>query len=146
MFCQSVQHHPQIAKTLESYDQAHPNPKNHTFMLITAHVRTQLPPILSAAGAIAGKAFTVMEGNQAMTHAELAVAYAALSAQEQQRTAGTKRLSGAAKRARGKRNRNQRGGEGEDKTAQKRTAGSSGKCEYYCYLHGGQNSHTSAQC
>ncbi len=44
MFCQSVQHHPQIAKTLESYDQAHPNPKNHTFTLITAHVRTQLPP------------------------------------------------------------------------------------------------------
>ena len=58
IFRQSVQHHPQIAKTLESYDKDHPNPLHNTFAAITQHVKTQLPPILSAAGATkTGRAF-----------------------------------------------------------------------------------------
>jgi hypothetical protein len=50
VFRQSVQHHHQIAETLKTFDKDHPNPKSHTYALITAHVRVQLPPILSAAG------------------------------------------------------------------------------------------------
>ncbi len=58
IFRHSVQHDHQIAKTLESYDKDQPNPKTHTFAAITQHVKTQLPPILSAAGAMAtGRAF-----------------------------------------------------------------------------------------
>ena len=64
-FRQSVQHHPQIAKTLESFDEEFPNPKAHTYALITDHVQRQLPPILSAA--MTGKAFHV---DTSQTHAE----------------------------------------------------------------------------
>ncbi len=96
-FRHSVQHHPQIARTLTSFDEAHPNPKTHTFMKITAHVGTQVPPILSAAGAgVAGKAFHAGLPSHEQLHAELLVAYAALQAKQ---PATTKRPSGAAKRA-----------------------------------------------
>ncbi len=64
--------------------------------MITTHVRTQLPPILSAAGA--GKAFHVDNGprlDHVALHAELLVAYAALN-DNHNKLAG-KRLSGATK-------------------------------------------------
>jgi hypothetical protein len=83
IFRQSVQHHHQIAKTLESYDKGQPNPKTHTFAAITQHVKTQLPPILSAAGATAtGRALLAVTGktnhtndDMPMNHAGLLVAF-----------------------------------------------------------------------
>jgi hypothetical protein len=38
-FRQSVQHHHQIAETLKTFDAANPNPKSHTYTLITQYVR-----------------------------------------------------------------------------------------------------------
>ena len=125
MFRQSVQHHPQIARTLASFDEAHPNPKTHTYAQITAHVGTQLPPILSAAGAgVTGKAFHAGPVNHEQLHAELLVAYAALQAKTQN-PATTKRPSGAAKRARTRDNKRARG-EGSTAKAEAKT------CDSYC--------------
>jgi hypothetical protein len=99
IFRQSVQHHPQIAKTLESYDKDHPNPLHNTFAAITQHVKTQLPPILSAAGAtktgrafmaVATKTTNVDEGPQ-LNHADLVVAFAALTDKHKKLVDGKKR-------------------------------------------------------
>ena len=153
IFRQSVQHHHQMAKTLESYDKDHPNPLHNTFAAITHHVKTQLPPILSAAGAtatgralmaVASKTTHVEEGTH-MNHADLVVAFAALTDKHKKLVDGKKRESGAAKRNRSRENKRQKGSDqkGSEKNAAKTTATT---CDFYCYVHGKQNSHTSAQC
>ena len=140
LFRQSVQHHHQIARTLTSYDEEHTNPKTHTYAMITTHVRVQLPPILSAAGA--GKAFHVGPDHEAL-HAELTVAYAAL--QNQHNDLKGRRNSGKTNRSRSRdKNRDKRKPQtGTDNVNKAKTTG---KCDHYCYVHGHQNSHSSAQC
>ncbi len=75
-----------------------------------------------------------------MNHTDLVVAFAALTDKHKQLVDGKKRASGAAKRNRSRDNKRQKGA---DKNAAKTTTAT---CDYYCYLHGKQNSHTPAQC
>jgi hypothetical protein len=84
VFRQSVQHHHQIAETLKTFDSANPNPKSHTYTLITQHVRVQLPPILSAAGTSPATT-SAFHAEPIMSHAELITAYAALMEQHKKR-------------------------------------------------------------
>jgi hypothetical protein len=89
VFRQSVQHHHQIAETLKSFDRDHPNPRSHTYALITAHVLTQLPPILSAAGtSVATK--NAFHAEPVMSHEQLVTAYAALVEQHRKGMATAK--------------------------------------------------------
>jgi hypothetical protein len=67
------------------------------------------------------------------------VAYVALQAKDPKKPAATKRLSGTAKRARTRDNKRSRG---EGGTAKAEVH----QCDSYCYVHGHNNSHNSAQC
>ena len=142
-FRQSVQHHHQIAETLKSFDRDHPNPKSHTYALIIAHVRVQLPPILSAAGTnVAAK--TAFHAEPTMSHADLLTAYAALMEQHTKGVAASKRQ--LQKQQEQQRANKRRRGEGREPTAIKDAVDPDRPCEFYCYTHGKQNSHASPQC
>jgi hypothetical protein len=78
-----------------------------------------------------------------MNHADLLVAYAALTEKHKQTVEGRKRMSRAARRARGRGNKRQKGA---DTTTTNATTTFNSTCDHYCYLHGKQNSHNSAQC
>jgi hypothetical protein len=67
----------------------------------------------------------------------------ALTDKHKQLVDGKKRASGATKRTRSRDNKRQKG---SGRNTAKTTTAQNNTCDYYCYLHGKQNSHTSAQC
>jgi hypothetical protein len=141
-FRKSVMHLPQIATCLASHDDKQTDHRTHTFATITKYVMEHLPPILSAATQMAAqhKSFAVTTTTTpTMTLQEVSTAYAAvLTELEKLRKNGAKRnQQGGAK---GK-NKRQKAAGGKTETSTK-----TDKCDYYCFAHGFQNSHTSQQC
>ena len=142
LFRKSVMHHPQIAVCLASHDDKNIDHRAHTFAQVTKYVVTHLPPILSAATQMAthGKAFSVTAGQAPGTVQELATAYHMLMTE----------MEKLKKQAGGKRNNNG-GAKGIAKKqkgdgTKKGKADQTGPCDFYCFAHGAQNSHTSQQC
>jgi hypothetical protein len=102
---------------------------------------THLPPILSAATQMAnhhGKAFSASADQTPGTVQELATAYQALMAEMEKlkKQAGSKRNNKGGDRGKAKKQK----GDGTRKDK------ADGPCDFYCFAHGVQNSHTSQQC
>jgi hypothetical protein len=131
-------HHPQIAVCLASHDDKNIDHRTHTFAQVTKYVVTHLPPILSAATQMAnhGKAFSAAPGQTPSTVQELATAYQALTAEMDKLRKQTKRTNKGGPNGKTKK---QKG----DVTKKDKV---NGPCEFYCFAHGAQNSHTSQQC
>ena len=141
-FRKSVMHLLQIAACLASHDDKHTDHRTHTFANLTKYVVQHLPPILSAATQMASqsRAFAVSAATTPiMTLNEVSTAYAAVLAklEELDRRGGTRYQKGDTK---GKSKRQKAAGGKTD------TADKTGKCDFYCFVHGAQNSHTSQQC
>jgi hypothetical protein len=149
IFRKSVQGQFQISRTLETFDDANPNPKRHTFALITKWVKDKLPPILSAAGK--PKALSV--GREARdqlaspSQADLIAQLTALTARVAQFQNDRKR--GAPRQDSRRRNRNQKRGKTDSDQLQNPAPPSTitkEQCEFYCHVHGSQHSHPSKEC
>jgi hypothetical protein len=145
IFRKSVMHLPQIAACLASYDDKNTDHRKHTFDTITKFVVERLPPILSAATQMAAqaKAFSVTATTTAtapiMTLQEVSIAYAAvLTELKKLRKNGGKRNAKGSAKGKNKRQKPE-GGKATN-------ADNTGKCNFYCFVHGSQNSHTSKQC
>jgi hypothetical protein len=149
IFRKSVQGQFQISRTLETFDDANPNPKRHTFTLITKWVKDKLPPILSAAG----KPKALHVGGEARdqlappSKEDLQTQLTALSTRVAQLQRDRKR--GAPRNDSRQRNRNQKRGKSD--TDQSRNPPQSStitkeECEFYCHVYGSQNSHPSKEC
>ncbi len=136
-------HLPQIAACLASNDDKNTDHRKHTFNTITKFVVEHLPPILSAATQMAAqaKAFSVTAPTTAtapMTLQEVSTAYAVvLTELEKLKKNGKRNAKGGGK---GKNKKQKAEGNRADKTD------NTGKCDFYCFVHGAQNSHTSQQC
>ena len=148
IFKRSVIGHHQIAQCLQDFDKEFTDPLANTYDQITAYVAKRLPTIRAAAEFSAslttGRAFAATsaplpgpsESNKtaaAMSLAELQCAYSVLEYKH-------KNLQGRQKRNNKKQpdggNKKQKGGENN----------SGPKPTSYCFAHGTQTSHTSAQC
>jgi hypothetical protein len=143
-FRKSVMHFPQIAACLASYNDKNTDHRKHTFDTITKFVVEHLPPILSAASQMAAqaKAFSVTAPTTTtapMTLQEVSTAYAAVltDLEKLKKNAAKRNAKGGGK---GKNKRQKAEGSRADKTD------NTGKCDFYCFVHGAQNSHTSQQC
>ena len=142
LFRKSVMHHPQIAVCLASHDDKHIDHRQHTFAQVTKYVVTHLPPILSAATQMASQSRAFMAAaptTSFTTLEEMSTAYTAVLTKLEQieKNGGKRRQRGEAK------NKSKRQKAAGGKTD---TAGKTGKCDFYCFVHGEQNSHTSQQC
>jgi hypothetical protein len=141
-FRKSVMHLPQIAACLASHDDKHTDHRTHTFANLTKYVVQHLPPILSAATQMASqsRAFAATAvTTPVMTLHEVTTAYAAVLAKlDQLEKKGFKR--GQKGDGKGKQKRAKPAGTKTD------TSDKTGKCDFYCFVHGAQNSHTSQQC
>jgi hypothetical protein len=143
LFRKSVQGHHQIARTLETFDDRHPNPKTHTFTQVTTWVREKLPPILTAAGKPQALRATAI-ATPIASAADLQSQLVALSAQIEKLQDNRKRNRRGQDDRRGRKKRRERDNTPNDTTP--RTAVTAGECEHYCFAHGRQNSHTSTNC
>ena len=139
-FRQSVGHHPQIAACIASYDDKNIDHRTHSYAAITKYVVTHLAPILSTASQMTSqtKAFVAVSATP-VTLQEMSTAYQAVMTELEKLKHKTNNK------------RNQKGqGKGKDKKLKlegsKKTSDKTDKCEFYCFVHGGQNSHTSQQC
>ncbi len=152
-------HLPLIAACLASYDDKNTDHRKHTFDTITKFVVERLPPILSAATQMAAhaKAFSVTATTTAMapimTLQEVSTAYAAvLTELEKLKKSGGKRNAKGGAKGKNKRQKPAKGGAKGKNKRQKPEGGkainadNTGKCDFYCFVHGSQNSHTSRQC
>jgi hypothetical protein len=141
-FRKSVMHLPQIATCLASHDDRHTDHRTHTFPTLTKYVVEHLPAILSTATQMAAqnRAFMVTTATEpVMTLQQVNTAYAAvLSELSQLKQKSGKH--GQNNNAKGK-NKRQKASGGKADTSNK-----TGKCDFYCFVHGAQNSHTSQQC
>jgi hypothetical protein len=141
-FRKSVMHLPQIATCLASHDDRHTDHRTHTFATLTKYVVEHLPPILSAATQMASqsRAFSATAATvPMMTLQEVSTAYAAVLLElNKLKKTGAKR--GQKNGAKGN-NKRQKASGVKDGAGDK-----TNKCDYYCFVHGAQNSHTSQQC
>jgi hypothetical protein len=142
LFRKSVQGHHQIARTLETFDDRFLNPKTHTFQQVTTWVHEKLPPILTAAGK--PQALHVTTNTTVPTPiADIQSQLVALSAQ-------IAKLQGKGKRGREQDARRgsarRRGWDSTPSGSTSQTVSTAKECEHYCFAHGSQNSHKSADC
>ena len=144
IFKRSVIGHHQIALCLQDFDKEFTDPLATTYDQITAYVAKRLPVIRAAADLSAsvttGRAFSATPGSldvpkstppavTTMTLGELQCAYSVLeykhrNLQTQQKRTGKKQKT----------------------TNRDKSAANAKKPSLYCYAHGTQGSHTSAQC
>jgi hypothetical protein len=153
IFRETVSTHPLIVKVLETFDFEFPDSKLVTFDQVAAYLALHLPNVKHAQ----------LAATRASANLVAATAYSSLEAESQRLRAEVEKLKrkrpgqqnkgnkGKGKQQNGKRQNNRQQNKGnrnneDTKVQQARTAEEPTKDMKYCFGHGFQHSHTSAEC